>query len=71
MDERKHRPPVDRAALIVKLRQLEDDWQAFERRLREEERKLWQPRWSHSDALAERLSRVGYPLGRVDGFSQV
>ncbi len=69
MDERmtnKYRSPIDRETLLVKLRQLEGDWHAFERRLRAEERKIWQPHWSHSDALAERLSRVGYPLEAID-----
>lgn len=62
----KYRQPVDRAKLLTKLRELEDEWRAFEHRLREEEREIWQPNWSHGDALAERLSRVGYPQETID-----
>jgi hypothetical protein len=61
-----HRQPVDRTKLLIKLRELEEEWRAFERRLREEEREIWQPDWSHGDALAERLSRVGYPQETID-----
>ena len=66
----KYRQPVDRAKLLTKLRELEDEWRAFERRLREEEREIWQPDWSHSDALAERLSRVGYPQETIDALKK-
>lgn len=64
----KYRQPVERAKLLTKLRELEDEWRAFERRLREEEREIWQPNWSHGDALAERLSRVGYPQETIDAL---
>jgi hypothetical protein len=64
----KYRQPVDRAKLLTKLRELEDEWRAFEHRLREEEREIWQPNWSHGDALAERLSRVGYPQETIDAL---
>jgi hypothetical protein len=66
----KYRQPVDRAKLLTKLRELEDEWRAFERRLREEERAIWQPDWSHGDALAERLSRVGYPHETIDALKK-
>jgi hypothetical protein len=61
-----HRQPVDRTKLLIKLRELEEEWRAFERRLRKEEHEIWQPDWSHGDALAERLSRVGYPQETID-----
>ena len=66
----KYRQPVDRARLLTKLRELEDEWRAFEHRLREEEREIWQPDWSHGDALAERLSRVGYPQETIDALKK-
>jgi len=66
----KYRQPVDRARLLTKLRELEDEWRAFEHRLREEEREIWQPDWSHGDALAERLSRVGYPQETIDSLKK-
>jgi hypothetical protein len=66
----KYRQPVDRARLLKKLRELEDEWCAFEHRLREEEREIWQPDWSHGDALAERLSRVGYPQETIDALKK-
>jgi hypothetical protein len=66
----KYGQPVDRAKLLTKLRELEDEWRAFEHRLREEEREIWQPNWSHGDALAERLSRVGYPQETIDALKK-
>jgi hypothetical protein len=65
-----YQQPVDRAKLLVKLRELEGEWRAFERRLREEERQIWQPDWSHGDALAERLSRAEYPQETVDALKK-
>ena len=65
-----HRQPVDRTKLLIKLRELEEEWRAFERRLREEEREIWQPNWSHNDALVERLSRVGYPQETIDALKK-
>jgi hypothetical protein len=56
----KDRQSID-AKLLLKLRELDESWRAFERRLEEEERELWLPDWRHSDGLSERLSRVGYP----------
>jgi len=61
----KDRQPID-AKLLLKLRELDESWRAFERRLEEEERELWQPDWRHSDGLSERLSRVGYPREIID-----
>ena len=66
----KYEQPVDRAKLLTKLRELEDEWRAFEHRLREEECEIWQPNWSHGDALAERLSRVGYPQETIDALKK-
>jgi hypothetical protein len=66
----KYRQPIDRAKLLMKLRELEEEWRAFEHRLREEEREIWQPNWSHGDALAERLSRVGYPQETIDALKK-
>ena len=66
----KYEQPVDRAKLLTKLRELEDEWRAFEHRLREEECEIWQPNWSHGDALAERLSRVGYPKETIDALKK-
>ena len=66
----KYRQPVDRTKLLIKIRELEEEWRAFERRLREEERAIWQPDWSHSDALAERLSSVGYPHETIDALKK-
>jgi hypothetical protein len=64
----KYRQPIDRAKLLMKLRELEEEWRAFEHR--EEEREIWQPNWSHGDALAERLSRVGYPQETIDALKK-
>jgi hypothetical protein len=61
----KDRQHID-AKLLLKLRELNESWRAFERRLEEEERELWQPDWRHSDGLSERLSRVGYPREIID-----
>jgi hypothetical protein len=63
----KYEQPVDRAKLLTKLRELEDEWR---HRLREEECEIWQPNWSHGDALAERLSRVGYPQETIDALKK-
>jgi hypothetical protein len=57
----KYRQPVDRSKLLTKLRELEEEWRAFEHRLREEE---------HGDALAERLLRVGYPQETIDALKR-
>jgi hypothetical protein len=65
-----YRQPVDRAQLLIKLRELEEEWRAFERQLRNEEREIWKPDWSHCDALAERLSRVGYPQETIDALKK-
>jgi hypothetical protein len=65
-----HQQPVDRAKLLIKLRELEEEWRVFECRLRGEERKIWQPDWSHGDALAERLSRVGYPQETIEAVKK-
>jgi hypothetical protein len=35
-----HRQPVDRTKLLIKLRELEEEWRAFERRLRKEEHEI-------------------------------
>ncbi len=61
----KQRPPFDRAKLVTKLRELEEEWRAFEDHLRAEEQKIWQPHWSYSESLIERLLRVGYPQETV------
>jgi hypothetical protein len=43
----------------AKLRELIAGWNEFETRLRREERKVWQPHWSHHDPYTDRFLRIG------------
>jgi hypothetical protein len=43
----------------AKFRRLIADWNEFEMRLRHEERKIWQPHWSHHDPYTDRFLRIG------------
>jgi hypothetical protein len=43
----------------AKLRELIAGWNEFETRLRHEERKVWQPHWSHHDPYTDRFLRIG------------
>jgi hypothetical protein len=43
----------------AKFRELIEDWDEFETRLRHEERKVWQPHWSHNDSYTDRFLRIG------------
>jgi hypothetical protein len=45
----------------AKLREMLTDFQEWEASLRAEERKVWQPHWSHDDPFPDRLRRVGFP----------
>ena len=43
----------------AKFRELIADRDEFETRLRHEERKVWQPHWSHHDPYTDRFLRIG------------
>jgi hypothetical protein len=43
----------------AKFRELIAGWDEFETRLRGEERKVWQPHWSHHDSYTDRFLRIG------------
>lgn len=43
----------------AKLRELNARWEEFEARLQHEERKVWQPHWSHHDPYTDRFLRIG------------
>jgi hypothetical protein len=43
----------------AKFRELIAGWDEFETRLRREERKVWQPHWSHHDSYTDRFLRIG------------
>jgi hypothetical protein len=50
---------------IAKLRELIADIDEWEADLQALEREVWQPHWSHSDPLADRLRRVGFEGDKI------
>jgi hypothetical protein len=60
--------PFDRVALVRKLRELDEEWRAFEDRLREQEHEMWQANWDCRAPLNERMSRLGYSQEIVDAL---
>jgi hypothetical protein len=48
-----------RDQVLAKFRELFAYWDEFERRLRQEENKVWQPHWTHQDPYADRFLRIG------------
>jgi hypothetical protein len=59
---------VDKA--VMKLREMQADWQECEASLRAAEREVWQPHWSHNDPLRERLRRVGKTEEEIAEFER-
>jgi len=49
----------ERDRVLAKFRELIANWDQFETRLRHEERKVWQPHWSHHDPYTDRFLRIG------------
>ena len=49
----------ERDRVLAKSRELIANWDQFETRLRHEERKVWQPHWSHHDPYTDRFLRIG------------
>lgn len=49
----------ERDRVLAKFRELTANWDQFETRLRHEERKVWQPHWSHYDPYTDRFLRIG------------
>jgi hypothetical protein len=49
----------ERDRVQAKFRELIANWDQFETRLRHEERKVWQPHWSHHDPYSDRFLRIG------------
>jgi hypothetical protein len=49
----------ERDRVLAKFRELIANWDRFETRLRHEERKVWQPHWSHHDPYTDRFLRIG------------
>jgi len=49
----------DQQQAVAELRSAIVEVHEFEAVLRNAERRVWQPHWSHADPLAERLARIG------------
>lgn len=58
----------DLDAAVARAREMAADFQEFLETLRAEEREVWQPHWSHSDPLRDRLLRTGRSLEAVQEF---
>jgi hypothetical protein len=61
---------VEKDKLVKNLRDLEEQWRAFEGRLRQDELENWEPHWTCSAPLTERMLRVGYSQEAVAALAK-
>ena len=61
---------VEKDKLVKNLRDLEEQWRAFEGRLRQDELENWEPHSTCSASLTERMLRVGYSQEAVSALTK-